>query len=231
MTYNCKMHDWEQLTGKELKLLHDRLEHYIASLYQARSLGQAIVKDRGTLDELIDEATFQRDYIARQLPHYRVEPRRRPVAQRGGPRKTVFLFLDECGGHETNRVNSKFPVFCLCGTVVDEEKYLKQLAPRWSGFKAKYLGAIDKRIHEPSFRGKRLKYWLKSHGEHKPEDFVETLDSILREADYRVIATVIKKERVQAVPIPNTYAGFLANFAISHSIGLYIGKVCALLAL
>ena len=194
MTYNYRMHDWDQLTGKELKLLHARLEHYIASLYQSKGLGKAISEDISTLDALIDEATFQRDYVAGQLLHHRLESRRRPVAQRGGPRKTVFLFLDECGGHATNRVDTKFPVFCLCGLVVDADKYRKQLAPRWSGFKAKYLGSIDQRIHEPSFRGKRLKYWLNSYGGHDPADFIKTLDSILREADYRVITTVIKKE-------------------------------------
>lgn len=194
MTYNCGMQNWDELSGKELRLLHARLEHYIATLYQAKNLGQTISEGNDSLDALIDKAMLQRDYIAGQLLHHKVESRHRPRTQRNGDRRTVFLFLDECGGHETNRIDSKFPVFCLCGLVVDAEKYRKQLGPRWSGFKAKYLGAIDRRIHEPSFRGKRLKYWLKSHGDHDPDGFVKTLDSILREAEYKVIATVIRKE-------------------------------------
>ena len=188
------MHDSSQLTGKEQKLLHARFEHYIASLYLAKNLGEAVGEDSGDIDALISEATIQRDHISTHLLHYREQPRHRPRISRSNERKTVFLFLDECGGHETNKVDPKFPVFCLCGLVVEAEKYRKQLSPRWSGFKAKYLGAIDKRIHEPSFRGKRLRYWLRSHGDHDPEDFTKTLNSILREVDYRIISTVIRKE-------------------------------------
>ena len=231
MTYNHGMHDWTQLTGKELKLLHDRLEHYIASLYQAQSLGRGLREDSNAIDVLIENATNQRDYIAGQLLHHRVESRHRPRGRRSNDRKTVFLFLDECGGHETNRVNPKFPVFCLCGVVVEAEKYHKQLSPRWSGFKAKYLGAIDKRIHEPSFRGTRLKYWLKSHGDHDPEDFTKTLDSILSEADYRVIATAIRKEEYREYLAESPTQVFLPTSQYHIALGLYPGEIRPLLAL
>ena len=60
--------------------------------------------------------------------------------------------------------------------------------------KAKYLGTVRGRIHEPQMRGKRLKYWLRSYGDREPADFDQSLRNILNEVDYKIIATVIKKD-------------------------------------
>ena len=109
------MHKWSQLTGKELKLLHARLEHYIATLYQAKNLGQTIFAGSNSLDALIDETTLQRDYVAEQLLCHKVESRHRPRTRRDSDRSTVFLFLDECGGHETNKIDSKFRLCSVVG--------------------------------------------------------------------------------------------------------------------
>ena len=77
-----------------------------------------------------------------------------------------------------------------------DEDYALQVGPRWNGFKAGYLGRMNRRIHEPQIRGRRLRHWLAKYGSD-PEAFESTLDDILVETRYRLIAAVIRKDEFQ----------------------------------
>ncbi|MDA0769673.1 MAG: DUF3800 domain-containing protein [Chloroflexi bacterium] len=124
-----------------------------------------------------------------------IEPRQRPRTKKrkADERTTCYLFLDECGGHETNKIDSNFPVFCLNGLVVDQHQYVSQIAARWNGLEAKYFGSADERKHEPSIRGKSLKHWIARHN-GDPVAFESTLNEVLEQTDYTLISTVILKE-------------------------------------
>lgn len=37
----------------------------------------------------------------------------------------TFLFIDESGDHGLTRIDTDFPVFLLCGVLVDESEYEK----------------------------------------------------------------------------------------------------------
>lgn len=184
------------LTPRECKLLDARLEHYIANLYHAKKLREGLYEETGVIEGLIIEAEENRSYLRGRILKEHIEPRQRPRTSKkaDSERPTCYLFLDECGGHESKKVDSKFPVFCLSGLVVTEEDYTKQIAPRWNGFKARYLHSIDARIHEPSIRGKRLKYFLSRYGSSDPASFESTLHDILSETNYTLISTVIRKD-------------------------------------
>ncbi len=112
-------------------------------------------------------------------------------------RPRCFLFLDECGGHETNKVDSKFPVFCLSGLVVEQDAYVEQLSARWDGFKAEFLKSRAHRIHEPEIRGRRLKHRLARYGTDAGR-FSLALDELLQTGDYTLISAVIRKDEYHA---------------------------------
>lgn len=53
-----------------------------------------------------------------------------------------FLFLDETGDHGLSFVDKNFPLFLLCGCVI-EENSLKETENRVNSFKQKYLRTTE----------------------------------------------------------------------------------------
>ena len=189
----------EDMTDRERTLYIARMDHYIAALYHSLRLGRDSYQDVSQIEYAIERAQENRDDARKRMG--RVEPRHRPrsVRKKDGDRDVCYLFLDECGGHETNRVDPKFPVFCLNGLAVSQHGYETLIGPLWNGFKAKFLGSTEVRVHEPSLRRRRLKYWLARHNGYRntPDEFEEYLDDILSSGDYALISAVIRKDEYQ----------------------------------
>ena len=59
------------------------------------------------------------------------------------------------------------------------------------------MGSVDKRIHEPNIRRKRLKYWLNAHGSSDLDGFKNELNNILAKTNYSLITVVIRKDEYQ----------------------------------
>ena len=59
------------------------------------------------------------------------------------------------------------------------------------------MGSVDKRIHEPNIRRKRLKYWLNAHGSSDLDGFKNELSNILAKTNYSLITVVIRKDEYQ----------------------------------
>ena len=60
------------------------------------------------------------------------------------------------------------------------------------------MKSVDRRLHEPSIRGRRLGHFLNRFGTD-PEAFSVTLENVLSETQYKIIASVIRKDEYKAL--------------------------------
>ena len=172
---------------------------YQDHLAAARRARLRLGEDVADLDALLARAGGHVDrYTA--LAEGRVEGRRRPPVQRpwkedDPPRRRYLLCIDECGSHQINPRGDRFPVFGLCGVIIDEERYLA-LDRDWQRWKANWLGSPKIIVHEPEVRGREGRF----HRDDAEEQMwvIEALDDQLEKMDFVVIAAVIHKPEFQA---------------------------------
>jgi len=62
-----------------------------------------------------------------------------------------FLFLDETGDHGLSFVDKSFPLFLLCGCVIDKGS-LEKIESKVSSFKQKYFGTNHVILHSRDIR-------------------------------------------------------------------------------
>jgi hypothetical protein len=103
-----------------------------------------------------------------------------------------YLFIDESGDHGLAKLNLDFPVFLLCGVLVNETDYdnirqsINTLKQSIWGIKEVILHSRDIRKCEKEFQ-KLFDLELKKY-------FYEELNNIISNSPYNIIASAIKKK-------------------------------------
>lgn len=103
------------------------------------------------------------------------------------------MFLDESGNHALTTVDEEYPVFVLGGIITDVDYSEREIDERVRRFKVDLFGRDDlilytadivrnkngfERLKEPAFR----------------QRFYATLNHLMQELDYKVVACAIKKD-------------------------------------
>lgn len=104
-----------------------------------------------------------------------------------------FLFLDEAGDHGLSFVDKNFPLFLLCGCVI-EQKCLKEIKSRIDSFKQKYFGTTQVILHSRDIRKCESVFQILFDLKLK-EQFYKDLNLILEESNYCLLGSGIQKEK------------------------------------
>lgn len=167
---------------------------YVAHLELAKRAKARLDGDTRTVDEELVRATNAVLKLSGRAGET-IQPRRRvPVTKRtadSAPRAEYLLFLDECGSHPLHQPDDKFPVFCLCGVIVNRDDY-RALDRHWKTWKAAWLGSSRVQVHEPDVRRRSDRF-------HNPDPVreQELLDALAEELStlqFTCIAGVIDKK-------------------------------------
>lgn len=170
-------------------------QDYLAFLEFARRAKFRLDGDTRSLDGLILGASNDTEKYA-GWADARIDSRRKfpcPVPTKDSPpRHEYFLFLDECGNHSLRDSGGAFPVFCLCGVIVDAERY-QTFDRRWKVWKARWLGSPLVQVHEPDVRRRSNKF----HDDDpaREQALIDALNAQLTDLDFTCIAAVIDKRR------------------------------------
>lgn len=92
-----------------------------------------------------------------------------------------LLFLDESGDHDLSFVDKNFPLFLLCGCVIDQNS-LDTLEKRIATFKGKYFGTTEVILHSRDIRKCQGAFQILFDLQLK-EQFYKELNMILGESE------------------------------------------------
>lgn len=105
----------------------------------------------------------------------------------------LIVYLDETGDHSLELVDRDFPVFALVMLVCDSEIYSQQIVPAFCRLKFHYFGHEAVIIHSRDIRKAQGDFGFLTDAPIRKE-FYEQLNQIMSTCDYRLIASVIRKQ-------------------------------------
>lgn len=103
------------------------------------------------------------------------------------------MFLDESGGHNLSVVEKDYPVFVLGGVIMDKHYAETELVQRMDEFKKALFGRTDIILHTSDITRNRNGFERLKETEFRKCCYIE-LNHLMRQAEYKVVACVIKKE-------------------------------------
>ena len=103
-----------------------------------------------------------------------------------------YLFLDETGDHGLNFVDKHFPLFVLCGCVI-ESNALETINKQVAAFKIKYFGTTEVTLHSREIRKCEGAFQILFDLKLK-QQFYADLNLILSNSEYHLLASAIRKE-------------------------------------
>ena len=106
---------------------------------------------------------------------------------------SLLVYLDEAGDHSLEIVDKDFPLFALAMFICDEVVYTQKIIPAVNKLKIDYFGHEAVIIHSRDIR-KALKEFAFLMHPVKRVEFYTQLNQIMREMEYTLIASVIRKQ-------------------------------------
>lgn len=104
-----------------------------------------------------------------------------------------LLFLDESGDHGLKTIDPDFPIFVLTGLLFSEESY-QATCQKIDTFKNKFFGTTKVILHRRDMRKYERGFEILFDAAVKKRFYGE-LNKILQEADYKIISSVINKQK------------------------------------
>jgi hypothetical protein len=104
-----------------------------------------------------------------------------------------ILFLDESGDHSLSAIDAQFPVFVLCGVIMEEDYHQHTATERLNAFKMRLFGNREIVLHTADFTRNKSGFEAMSSHEFRTE-FFNSLQSLVSGLEFKIVACVIKKE-------------------------------------
>ncbi|QQG40438.1 MAG: DUF3800 domain-containing protein [Candidatus Levyibacteriota bacterium] len=103
-----------------------------------------------------------------------------------------YLFLDESGHHGLKIVDKQYPILLLCGCLIEKDYYNHEVTKQINNLKLKYFKTTEIILHSRDIRKwqKDFKILGDIKFRHK---FYQDLDEIIKNIDFRIIATAVLK--------------------------------------
>lgn len=103
------------------------------------------------------------------------------------------MFLDESGGHNLSVIEKDYPIFVLGGVIMDKDYAETELSVRMNDMKERLFGRTDIILHTSDITRNRNGFERLKDADFRARFFAE-LNELMRQAEYKVVACVIKKE-------------------------------------
>lgn len=107
-----------------------------------------------------------------------------------------IIFADESGNPNLKRVDSNYPVFVFCCCVFRRHDYAAAVAPAVAALNAAHFGERDVILHSRPIRIGEPPFDFQGDPQRRAA-FMEDLNRVITDADFTVIATVVKLDPFQ----------------------------------
>jgi hypothetical protein len=104
-----------------------------------------------------------------------------------------ILFLDESGDHNLSIINPDYPLFVLGGVIVEQTYAEGELTRRVQDFKRRLFGRDDIILHTADIARSKKDFGRLRIPEFRAR-FLEELNVLMRDLDYKVVACAIRKD-------------------------------------
>lgn len=108
-----------------------------------------------------------------------------------------IVYVDESGDHGLQEINPQFPAFVLAFCIFPVATYIDQIVPAIERLKFEYFGHDMVVLHEREIRKSIPPFDILQNPAIR-ESFLERLNEIVRVAQFRVVACVIRKEEFRS---------------------------------
>jgi Protein of unknown function (DUF3800) len=108
-----------------------------------------------------------------------------------------IVFVDESGDHGLETIDPNYPVFVLAFCIFEKEAYLSKAVPAVLRFKFKYFGHDQAILHERDIRRGHAPFAF-TRDRNVREGFFEDLNQLVRDVEFRLVASVIRKDEHRA---------------------------------
>ena len=106
---------------------------------------------------------------------------------------SLVMFLDESGDHSLSFVDPQYPLFVLCGVIMDEEYHNTKASELLNTMKDELFGGRDIILHTADFT--RNKAGFEAMKDHVFRvRFFRWLERLAAELEFKVVACAIKKQ-------------------------------------
>jgi hypothetical protein len=103
------------------------------------------------------------------------------------------VYVDESGDHGLKSMDKTYPMFVLAFCVFQKREYATVITPKLQEFKFRYFGHDMVVLHEHEIRKPKGPFTILFDAEIR-EQFMMDLNTIISEADFKIVATSIRKD-------------------------------------
>jgi len=107
----------------------------------------------------------------------------------------VLIYLDETGDHSLTTIDKDFPLFTLTTILIRQSKYINDIVPRFYNFKHNAVGHEGIILHSRDIRKAQPPFDFLLNP-NKRKKFLDELSSHIVASDFKILASVIKKDRL-----------------------------------
>ena len=103
------------------------------------------------------------------------------------------VYVDESGDHGLKSMDKTYPMFVLAFCVFNKQQYATVITPKLQEFKFRYFGHDMVVLHEHEIRKPKGPFTILFDAEIRKR-FMDDLTTIIAEADFKIVATSIRKD-------------------------------------
>lgn len=103
------------------------------------------------------------------------------------------VYVDESGDHGLKSMDKTYPMFVLAFCVFQKREYATVITPKLQEFKFRYFGHDMVVLHEHEIRKPKGPFTILFDAQIR-EQFMMDLNTIISEADFKIVATSIRKD-------------------------------------
>jgi hypothetical protein len=104
-----------------------------------------------------------------------------------------ILFIDESGDHSLTKIDPQYPVFTLCGVIMEEEYHHTFAAERLREFKERLFGTSGIILHTADFTRNKGGFERMVRHSFRLEFFTQ-LEGLIDGLEFKIVASVIRKQ-------------------------------------
>lgn len=136
-----------------------------------------------------------------------------------------IIYVDESGDHNLEKINPEYPLFVLAFCIFKVEDYVQKIVPKIQELKFKFFGHDSVIFHEADIKKQTGMFKILTSYKIK-NDFHMHLNTIISEAPFTIIASVVDKMSIKSKDIAADNVYHLAlKFGLEKAF-LYLNNLC-----
>lgn len=109
---------------------------------------------------------------------------------------TLLVFLDESGDHSLEKIDPTYPVFALAGVLIEPGKY-PEIVNKFNRLKLTYFPHEGLILHSREIASREGDFIFLNNDEIR-RSFLSGISDVVSTSDFKLVASVIKKEELKS---------------------------------